>query len=282
MFLTRFVVGIGVVLGGCEAGSDSAMSSFGGPGPAPGTGGEGMATATGGESGEGTAESSGESTGESSGDDGADAGESAGTETGPLDDTTGSVMPCECAETEACVDDVCVPAGPPGAGDVIFTELHPDPAAVSDFDGEWFELTNIGDAPVDLVGCLLLDEGENDDEFTIPLDAATVVVPGARIVMAKFVEGAVNGGVPSSAFGFEQAFSLSNGGDVAVLQCNGVLIDRVAYDAAWPFTAGAAMQLSSDAVGGMDNDVIGNWCMASAAYGQGDLGTPGTANTPCE
>lgn len=276
-------LGLALLLGGCTADSNPGMTSFGDGADVVDSGGEGGASTDASDS--GSTSDGGQGTGDATGlpNDDADSGTAADDDGD--DDDTGSTTTgpdgCACEPTEFCDRGVCTPIGPPLQGEVIFTELHPDSAAVSNFDGEWIELSNVADKPVDLVGCVLADEGRNDDAYTIALDPSSVLPPGGRIVMSKFTGSEVNGGLPPIAYGFEQAFSLTNTGDVAVLQCNGMLVDRVAYDQGWPFAAGVAMQLSPDAMTGMDNDLAANWCEATTTYGLGDLGTPEADNHDC-
>ncbi|MFM7143631.1 MAG: ATP-binding protein, partial [Alphaproteobacteria bacterium] len=45
------------------------------------------------------------------------------------------------------------------AGDLLVTEIMPNPNAVSDTYGEWFEITNMTGRDLDLVGLILTDDG---------------------------------------------------------------------------------------------------------------------------
>lgn len=197
-----------------------------------------------------------------------------------LDDTAADECNPPCDPLVAvCEAGQCVPPGPPLPGQVVLTELMPNPAAVTDDDGEWIELVNVGTDPVDLEGCVLY--GEDGDEDVVNTDAPLVVPPGGLVVLAKVVDAGLNGGVPGVAYGFGTSFSLTNTGDVVRLECDGAVIDEVTYLETWPFAAGVAMQLSSASIDATANDAAGSWCAATAAYGSGDLGTPGQANAGC-
>ncbi len=73
------------------------------------------------------------------------------------------------------------------------------------------------------------------------------------------------------------------GGDdeIEIVNAEGRSFDRVAWTSAWGLQPGVAMQLSTSAFTTSANDSVGNWCAATAAYGDGDLGTPGSANGSC-
>ncbi len=90
-------------------------------------------------------------------------------------------------------------------GDVVITEFMADPAGVDDALGEWVELSNIGDADVDLSGWHLRDDGRND--FTIP-DGTTIAL-GGTLVLARSTDPALNGDVVADVAVGED-FSLNN------------------------------------------------------------------------
>ncbi|MEL6944645.1 MAG: hypothetical protein AAFO82_18465, partial [Bacteroidota bacterium] len=90
-----------------------------------------------------------------------------------------------------------------------------------------------------------------------------------------------NGGV---AVDYEyDRFTLGNETDQVIIECNGLVIDSVGYDngATFPNPTGASMSLNPNNLNAADNDNGANWCEASSAYGDGDLGTPGAANDAC-
>ncbi len=73
------------------------------------------------------------------------------------------------------------------------------------------------------------------------------------------------------------------GGDdeIELVDAGGRTLDRVAYDSDWGIVPGVAMQLDPAARSASDNDIFANWCPATAAFGAGDLGSPGAANESC-
>ena len=162
----------------------------------------------------------------------------------------------------------------PGGCGVAITELMYDAKAVSDKDGEWVELQNASDAPVDLQGYTLRDFGSNSWVVGEPLPVGA----GAAVVLCANADMASNGGVACDAEW--SGFFLSNAADSVVLESpTGAVVDQVSYQggAPWPdLPAGVALQLL-DPCG--ENDAPGGWIPATAVYGQGDLGTPGAPNT---
>ncbi|MEC8424683.1 MAG: lamin tail domain-containing protein, partial [Myxococcota bacterium] len=73
------------------------------------------------------------------------------------------------------------------------------------------------------------------------------------------------------------------GGDdeIELLDPEGRTIDRVAFDMSWNVPVGASFQLDPGSFTVAGNDDMANWCPGTAAYGDGDLGTPGGANAAC-
>jgi hypothetical protein len=164
------------------------------------------------------------------------------------------------------------------SAEVIITEIMQDPAAVSDGDGEWFEVYNSGGSSVDLNGWTIAD---NDaDSHTI---STSVVIPAASYaVLCRNSNSALNGGVPSCAYQYGSAIALANGADeIVLLDGSMVEIDRVEYDGGitFPDPTGASMELIGDPPT-VDNNVGINWgeTPGTTTYGDGDAGSPGEQN----
>jgi hypothetical protein len=164
---------------------------------------------------------------------------------------------------------------PTAAGDVVITEIMKNPDAVSDGDGEWFELYNPGGQMLDLTGCVISDDGSDTHTLgTLSIGA------GAYIALAR---SSMPGFTPDYEY---SSYSLANGADEVILTCGMTVIDRVDYDDNnFPDDTGRSMQLDSSAVGGMNpataNDSGSNWCSGTNDYNMGDQGTPGAANASC-
>jgi hypothetical protein len=162
-------------------------------------------------------------------------------------------------------------AGPSQAGELVITELMADPQAVTDAEGEWFELFNPTGAALELQRCEI-DDGA---KTTHPIEASLIIAPAAYVTFAR-----------STQVGFSPdrvaSFSLSNSADHLALRCGAVEIDRVDYDAAqgFPIVAGASASLDPSQLDGRANDAASAWCAARLSFGS-DLGTPGRANPSC-
>jgi hypothetical protein len=153
----------------------------------------------------------------------------------------------------------------------VISELMVDPKALTDAEGEWFELFNPGSEPLDLAGCSLADGSAQ--HHTIPTH---VTIPAGGF--ASVARGDQPGFSPSVV----TTFSLKNSADVLEISCGGVAIDRVEYDKSrgFPLAAGLAMSLDSRSSSAARNDDGGAWCLAVEAYAT-DFGTPGRPNPPC-
>ncbi|MCB1052878.1 MAG: lamin tail domain-containing protein [Acidobacteria bacterium] len=155
-----------------------------------------------------------------------------------------------------------------GLDQLIVTEIMQNPAAVSDTNGEYFEVFNPGSSPVNLNGWTLKDLGS--DAHVIAVD---VWVPaGGYLVLGRNANTATNGGVQ---VGYQYSnFSLANSADeVVLLRPDQSVAQDIRYGAGWPTPNGASMELSSLS---LDNQVGANWQLATLNLPSGDLGTPGT------
>lgn len=167
------------------------------------------------------------------------------------------------------------------SGEVIITEIMKDPAAVFDSSGEWVEFFNTTSQPIDVEGWVLSDLGSDATQLTNG-GAGIIVPPRGYAVVAKQTDPGLNGGV--QAAGGYSGFTLSNGEDEVLLSLpNGYVVDQVIYDdgVLWPDDSGASLQLSTERLAPLWNDLGENWCAGSTPFGAGDLGTPGARNEVC-
>ncbi len=202
------------------------------------------------------------------------------------DDTDATINPAASDLTVDGVDQDCDGTDGPGsttfaitdllAGDLVITEYIANPAAVSDGSGEWFEVYNAAGGDVDLEGLVLYDLGS--DSHTVV--GSLVVADGDYVVFGNNDDSSTNGGVTVD-YDYGGSWYLSNSSDEIVLNNGTIDIDDVIYDSAFPGGSGFAAQLDSASVDATSNDDAGNWCDATDAYGDGDLGTPGDANNAC-
>ncbi|NMC69539.1 MAG: hypothetical protein GYA57_05650 [Myxococcales bacterium] len=167
------------------------------------------------------------------------------------------------------------------AGDVIVTEILYDPNAVADPDGEWFEIYNPTSRLLNLEGVVFSDLNTPPDRFTVT--GRLLIGPGQYLVFGRNGNPATNGGVTVD-YVYPSGFNLANTDDEIIITAGTVEIDRVTWNEAgtppWPAATGASIQLNPLRYGADNNDPA-NWCLATAAFGAGDRGTPGAANSPC-
>lgn len=161
------------------------------------------------------------------------------------------------------------PLTPPGAGDLVLTEIMANPEAVSDTTGEWLELVDVSGVAHDLSGCVLSNQSGGTSNVHLPATG-----PGETYVLARSVDTQLNGGVLADG---TLTIPLVNAGAIT-LMCGDAVVDSVSWGSA---VAGASRSLNPSATTAVANDAESNWCTATTAYGDGDLGTPGDTNPAC-
>jgi beta-lactamase superfamily II metal-dependent hydrolase len=159
----------------------------------------------------------------------------------------------------------------PGAQALVINEVMADPNAVTDANGEWFELYNPGSAAINIQGYQIASA--NDAGFTV---ASSVSVPaGGYVVLARIAASGTNGGV-TVAYAYGTAINLANTTDwLSLRDASGSTIDSVAWSTT---TAGKSWSLKNPGVA-HSNIVAGTvWQLATSTYGLGDSGTPRLQN----
>ncbi len=164
----------------------------------------------------------------------------------------------------------------PGVGDLAITEIHANPEAVGDMEGEWFEIEILAD--FDLNGLQIGRDVEDDADETIAAVDCLPVSAGDRVVVARSADEMINGGVPAEVIVWESGVSLKNSDGSLWLGSEGTILDVVTW-AGVP--TGGSTQLHPGSVDPSANDDLGNWCPATTPYGAGDEGTPGAMNEEC-
>lgn len=168
----------------------------------------------------------------------------------------------------------------PVPGDLVITEVMPNPAAVSDTVGEWFEAKAIHD--IDLNGVGLDRAGDSSMPNVITSPDCVHVAAGEYVLFAKSVDPAMNGGLPAGSVLGTFNFSLVDGtttapGDVQIVN-GATVIDAIS----WTSTrSGKSHSLDPDLVDPIANDTESNFCDGATAFGGGDLGTPNAENAQC-
>ncbi|MDU8910304.1 ExeM/NucH family extracellular endonuclease [Aestuariicoccus sp. MJ-SS9] len=160
------------------------------------------------------------------------------------------------------------------APQLVISEIMQNPSAVSDSDGEYFEIHNAGDQDVDINGWTVSD---NDfDSFLIDNGGPLIVPAGGYLVLGRNGDTATNGGVPVD-YEYSGMFLGNSGDEIILTSPDFGEVDRVEYDGGpdFPDPNGASMELIDLT---SDNNVGANWTTAVAEFGAGDLGTPGAPN----
>lgn len=151
---------------------------------------------------------------------------------------------------------------PPEGGELWVRELMPDPASVSDANGEWVELRATGS--FDLVGAYLTDT-TTTIAFDGGGDCLALVAEDYRL-LARSTDAGVNGGLPT--VDFVLPFGLPNtGGRLELHHPDGTLLHFVDYAGG---TAGTSLIIDDP-----------NVCSAPAgtpSYNGTDIGTPRADN----
>ncbi|MEM8709976.1 MAG: lamin tail domain-containing protein [Planctomycetota bacterium] len=172
---------------------------------------------------------------------------------------------------------------PPPERSLVVNEFMKDPAAVSDVRGEWLELVNLTDEPINIEGWTLRDDGSNRTVLTAG-GAGIIAWPGVPLVLGRNASPSENGGIAVDAT--YAGFTLANGADQIVLEApGGFLVDRVDYldggAGGWPDESGASISLSPRFQGTPAAVDGSSWCAGAVALPSGDRGTPGAANPDC-
>ena len=162
-------------------------------------------------------------------------------------------------------------------GDIVITEIMQNPDAVSDTDGEWFEIYNASSHEIDLNGWIIKDQ--DSDSHTI--SQSVVIQPGEYLVLGRNANSASNGGV-DVAYQYSSFYLANSADEIWLLLPDGsTVIDRVEYDGGpnWPDPTGASMYF--DGQWADDNNDPQFWKVSQLPWSgsAGDLGSPGFSNT---
>lgn len=205
--------------------------------------------------------------------DGTDIGTRTCVAEGFLSGTLGCAAGCGAYDTSACSMGAV-----PTAGQVVITEIMPDPATLSDNTAEWFELRNTSAGPVELQGC---EFGDNvtPTPNTFIVESSVLIPAGGFVTFAKSTMAGF-----TASYVYPSGWTLANtSADEVRLRCGGVTIDSVIFTSAFGFASGASMSLDPGSTNATANDTATNWCRGAGTYEATgpNLGTPGAANPVC-
>ncbi len=162
----------------------------------------------------------------------------------------------------------------PQPGDLVVTELLPNPDAVGDTEGEWFEIR--AEAGFDLNG-LSFGREEGVADSRVETEACLPIAAGSYAVFAREADATVNGNLPVVDGVFD--FSLVNSNGLLWVGTDEATLDVVQWTSS---STGATRSLDPNFANPDQNDDEANWCDAVDPYGAGDLGTPGADNPACD
>ena len=161
---------------------------------------------------------------------------------------------------------------------IVLNEIMKNPGAVSDSDGEWFELYNAGDDTVDITGWTFKDS--DNDSFSIDVNCCINIPPNEYFVLICNGDTATNGGISKYDLVYDrEVFNLGNSDDeIIMIDTYEFEIDRVQYDNGtnFPDPNGLSMELIYH---NLDNNDGANWIESTNMLPSGDYGTPGEGNS---
>ncbi|MBA7579346.1 hypothetical protein ES708_21216 [subsurface metagenome] len=167
------------------------------------------------------------------------------------------------------------------SGELLITEIMYNPLALSDTDGEYFELKNVSEETINLMD-LVIRRGSNNDIHVIsddlPLFPGEIILLGCSSTAASEVDYVYSN------------ISLLNIGDEIFINTygtdgtDGSVICVVDYSAPGFNTSLSGVSIQLDpSISDVNNARLGtNWCESTSAYSTGDLGSPGLENASCQ
>lgn len=163
---------------------------------------------------------------------------------------------------------ICAISQAATVSDLLISEIMADPTAVTDSNGEWFELFNPGNETVSLDGISLHDDGSNS---VLLSGSGLSITSGSYFVLARNGDSLSNGGFTAD-YVYGGGFSLGNSNDEIVFSDGSGELLRLNYGSGF-VGSGVSMELTSDSM------LAGNYTASLTAYGDGDFGTPGSAGS---
>ena len=161
------------------------------------------------------------------------------------------------------------PGGYASDSQLIITEIMPNPAAVSDSRGEWFEILNTDSIVIDLNGWTIMDQGNDTHVIT----TTNEIAPGQYMVLGRNGNEAENGGYTADYI--YSSFQLGNTEDeIIIIDGDNNIVDNVSYGNIFPYSNGVSMYLKNLTY---NSNLDTSWAASFSAYGDGDMGTPGRA-----
>lgn len=155
---------------------------------------------------------------------------------------------------------------------LTITEVMINPAAVTDDNGEWFEVFNPGGEAMELHNWIIRDSGTDDYTISDYLQ----ILSGEYFIFGRNDNTSANGGL--SVDHEYSGIQLGNNGDELILVSpEGAISDSIGWDNGYlyPYSSGVSMSLLNPIT---DNSNPVSWQASSLNFGDGDYGTPGMEN----
>jgi hypothetical protein len=162
-------------------------------------------------------------------------------------------------------------------GQLVITEIMPDPAGSDDSSYEWFELYNPTDAAISLTGVgLEYSKVDGSDAKGHLIKDELRIEPGQYLVFGK----ATSETLPDHInYGFAADLgSFSNTDGKVRVVCGDVVVDDALYQ---DLADGISRSLGTQPPDADENDDLANWCDATEIYAGSEYGTPGAQNPAC-
>lgn len=157
-------------------------------------------------------------------------------------------------------------------GQLVISEIMVDPTKVGDASGEWFEVFNPFGIAIDLNGMVVESQtGSTVENFAINGNA--IVAPGDYFVFGRNANTATNGGLTVD-YAWGNAISFGNTADfLRIEKPDGQILVQANWSSP---AAGRSIELRNGVVPAFGPGAFG---ASTVAYGLGDFGTPGFANS---
>ena len=164
-------------------------------------------------------------------------------------------------------------------GDLLITEIMYNPSAISDTEGEWFEIYNASSQSIDIFQ-LIIKKGSVVQHI---VTEHILIEPQRYLALGRSLNAGSN---VSYIYGSD--LTLTNSGDEIEIAnygsdgSDGQTIAIVNYGGAgFPDGTGASLNLDLNAFDVNLAQSGENWCISTVIFDTGDLGSPGTINESC-
>jgi hypothetical protein len=164
-------------------------------------------------------------------------------------------------------------------GDLLITEIMYNPSALSDTEGEWFEIYNASGQSIDIFE-LVIKKGSVVQHI---INEHILIEPQQYLALGRTLNASSNisyvYGSDLTLTNTEDEIELANYGTDG---SDGQSVSIVHYGiAGFPDGTGASLNLDLNAFDVNLAQLGENWCISTVVFDTGDLGSPGSANEAC-